>query len=53
MNFTESEIIPLLVGNFLTTGWEEESATVDIFMEEVKTYTAFKNGIFLDNYWFP
>ena len=42
-----------MVGNFLTTGWEEESATVDTFMEEVKTYTAFKNGIFLDNYWFP
>ena len=37
-----------------TTGWEEaEVSTKDTFMEEVKTYMAFKIATYIANYWYP
>ena len=39
--------------NFVSTALEESETTINIFMEEVKTYTTFKIATFIATYWFP
>ena len=39
--------------NLAVTGWEEVEMTEDTFMEEVRTYIAFKIANLINTYWYP